>query len=131
MEKLAVFLATQLREREMSVRAFAQFVGVPHALILKFLNKKGEDTGYPSIEFIKKLAVATDADPCAILEMVIPEAFTHKAQPAELLMLAEQLKELSLVSVSEVITLAKRLERLPPEARLAIDAIIERYEGIS
>lgn len=129
MKKLASFLETQINMRQMSVRAFALFIDVPHAVVLKFLNKKGGETGYPSIEFIRKLAAGTSTDPCTILAMVIPDSFSpERINSAELLQTAEMLQDLNPEDLSTVILLAKRLQKLPPEARVAIDAIAERYE---
>lgn len=58
----------------MSAREFAQFVGVSHKTINKFLNHGTKDVGQPSVDFLIKLSKATNTDLCAIMALVAPDA---------------------------------------------------------
>jgi transcriptional regulator with XRE-family HTH domain len=103
------FLAAEIKKRDMSTREFARYVGVAHGTIGRFINHPPEVTGKPSVEFIEKLARATNTDPCLLLALVIPNTARHTAASPDALILSQ------------------RIEQLPEHLREAIDAILARY----
>lgn len=101
---LGQFILAEMERRQMSAREFARLVGVTHKTINKFVN--GNPKGYPSMDFLAKLAKATHADPCYLLGLIIPDIVQEGSiKPDDLL-------------------LSQRIGQLPPDKRDAIDAII-------
>lgn len=106
-QHLGDFLLSEMHQRRMSARAFADFVGVTHSTINKFLAFGERDVGYPSIDFLAKVATATKTDIRYLIALVVPEAVLPDA-------------EISL----DAIRLSKKIEQLPEEHRKMIDAIL-------
>lgn len=71
MNNLGDFIATELRQRNMSARQFAEYVGVTHPTITKAMYSEPPE---PSLEFLTKLALATHIDLCTIVALVKPDA---------------------------------------------------------
>jgi transcriptional regulator with XRE-family HTH domain len=103
---LGSFILSEIEKRKMSARAFADMVGVTHKTINKFLNYGTKDVGYPSVDFLLKLARATNTDICYLMTLVDPNApnFDHISP--------------------EDRALSTRIGNLPPHLRDAIDAMI-------
>jgi hypothetical protein len=112
------FLWSEIRKRSMSAREFADFVGVTHTVINKFLNYgtsetySGRPIGYPSVEFLTKLALATHTDICYLMLLVEP-SLPHTGQ----------------LSPDAMIT-SQRIEQLPDQVREIIDDIIIKHAKV-
>jgi transcriptional regulator with XRE-family HTH domain len=106
---LGDFLDQELHKRQMSVREFAEYVGVTHPTIIKFREHGKKDVGNPSIDFLVKLAQKTDTNLVALLAMSFPEAAPLlDIDPATLI-------------------LSQRIQRLPDHIRQAIDDLLSKY----
>ncbi len=105
---LGDFIDQEIRKRQMSVREFAEFVGVTHPTILKFREHGKKDVGSPSIEFLM-LAQRTDSSLVALLAMAFPDSVPLlKVDPATLI-------------------LSQRIQKLPTHIRQAIDDLLAKY----
>lgn len=89
---LGDFLLEQIQRRDMSAREFARFIGVNHQTINKFLDYGKKDVGYPSVDFIIRLAKATKTDAGTLMNLIEPTLSTFDAKTR---LIAEQLAELS------------------------------------
>lgn len=69
---LRSFVQDQLQQRQMSARKFAEFVGTSPTTINKVLSF--DDTTEHTIEFLAKLATATNTDLCTLVLLVAPSA---------------------------------------------------------
>lgn len=93
----------------MSAREFAEYVGVPHSSINKFLNHgitdtyAGKPVGDPSVDFLIKLARATHIDICTLMALIAPDVTARRAE-------------------AEII--ADRILNLPPEQREIVDTFL-------
>jgi transcriptional regulator with XRE-family HTH domain len=106
---LGEFIDQEIRQRQMSVREFAELVGVTHPTILKFREHGKKDVGSPSIEFLILLAKATNTSLVALLAMAFPDAAPLlQVDPATLI-------------------LSQRIQRLPDHIRQAIDDLLSKY----
>ena len=106
---LGEFLDQEIRKRQMSVREFAEFVGVTHPTIIKFREHGKADVGSPSIEFLIKLAQKTDTSLVALLAMAFPDAAPLlDVDPAAFI-------------------LSQRIQKLPKHIRQAIDDLLAKY----
>ncbi len=106
---LGEFIDQEIRKRQMSVREFAEFIGVTHPTIMKFREHGKKDVGNPSIDFLIKLAQRTDTNLVALLAMAFPEAAPLlNVDPTTLI-------------------LSQRIQRLPPHIRQAIDDLLAHY----
>lgn len=91
----------------MSARAFAEFVDANHATINKFLQYGEKETGYPSVEFLIRLAKATQKDIGYLMTLVAPpDLVRSELEP-------------------EAIDLAQAIMKLPPTYRKIVDQIIQ------
>jgi transcriptional regulator with XRE-family HTH domain len=106
---LGEFIDQEIRKRQMSVREFAEFVGVTHPTILKFREHGKQDVGTPSIEFLIKLAKVTNTSLIALLAMAFPDAAPLLNVDAATLILSQ------------------RIQRLPDHIRQAIDDLLSKY----
>lgn len=91
---LGDFLTEEMSRRNMSVLRFSQFVGVSHTSIHKFLEYGKKDVGYPSVDFVIKLAKATNTDISVIMALIDPTVPTGEHQPLTG-MLAEEIESLT------------------------------------
>lgn len=89
------FLLTEINRRGMSALQFAQFVGVSHTTINKFLDYGKKDVGYPSMDFVLKLSKATGVDIGAIVALIDPDVPRADPTDPETRVWLDQLKELS------------------------------------
>ena len=106
---LGTFIDQEIRKRQMSVREFAEFVGVTHPTIIKFREHGTRDVGNPSIDFLIKLARKTDTSLVALLALAFPDAAPLlNIDPATLI-------------------LSQRIQQLPPHIRQAIDDLLAHY----
>jgi transcriptional regulator with XRE-family HTH domain len=72
-QTLGGFILAEMRQRDMSAREFARFIGVSHQTVSRFLDYGEKDVGYPSVDFLLKLAKATETDVGALMRMLDPE----------------------------------------------------------
>lgn len=106
MATLGEFILDEIKTRQMTAREFANYVGVTHSAINKFLNHglsniyAGKPVGNPSLDFFVKLARATNVDVRTLITLVYPE--------------------LSNVDPSDLI-LAERISNLPEDQKAIID----------
>jgi hypothetical protein len=83
---LGAFIQGEIKRREMSIRQFADFVGVTHPVIAKFryhgIKPKhgGRHIGDPSLDFLAKLSKATHVDLCALVGLIHPEVVQIDAE---------------------------------------------------
>ena len=106
---LGDFIDQEIHKRQMSVREFAEFVGVTHPTILKFREHGKKEVGSPSIEFLIMLAHTTNTSLVALLAMAFPDA-------AQLLNVD-----------AATLILSQRIQRLPDHIRQAIDDLLSKY----
>jgi transcriptional regulator with XRE-family HTH domain len=66
------FILLQMHQRDMSAREFARFIGVSHGTINRFLDYGEREVGYPSVDFLFKLAKATDTDIGVVMRLLEP-----------------------------------------------------------
>jgi transcriptional regulator with XRE-family HTH domain len=107
---LGEFINQEMRKRDMSVREFADFIGVTHPTILKFRDHgQTEHVGNPSIDFLIKLARQTNTNLTVLLALAFPDAA-------------------SLLNVDpSTLILSQRIQQLPDHIRQAIDDLINKY----
>lgn len=86
----------------MSARQFAEFVGVASTTITRAMDDKNAPT--PSLDFLARLARATNTDICTLVALVMPDASKQISPEARLL--------------------AERISRLSPEKQEIVDAFI-------
>ena len=90
---LQQFILDEMRQRDMSARAFARFVDVSSATILRAISETPPE---PSLTFLVKLAEATSVDICTLVLLAVGN---HPAPNID------------------ARVLAARLEALPPDLR--------------
>jgi transcriptional regulator with XRE-family HTH domain len=106
---LGAFIHAEMLRRDMTAREFAEYVGVTHSTINKFLNHgisntyAGKPVGEPSVDFLVKLARATHTDICSLMALIAPDVTTTNA---------------------EAQVIAERIARLPPDKREIIDSFL-------
>lgn len=77
---LGAFIQAEIKRRSLSIRQFADLVGVTHPIIAKFkyhgIKEKhgGRSIGEPSLDFLAKLAIATGTDLCTLVALIHPDA---------------------------------------------------------
>jgi transcriptional regulator with XRE-family HTH domain len=96
------FLMEEMKRREMSMRQFAEFVGVAHTTVTRAVDPVSPPP--PSFDFLVKLAKATKTDIRTIAAIVAPDAVIDQSP--------------------EVLMLAERISRLTDDQRKLIDAAI-------
>lgn len=99
---LREFILGEMKRRGMSAREFAKFVGVGHTTINDLVSKDR----IPGIDFLSKLADATQTDLAALMYLTFPETATRNALSADARILAQ------------------RIEQLPEPVREAVKAMI-------
>lgn len=104
------FVQHEMERRGMSIREFAEMVGVSHPVISKLLDERFDESRLPSVGLIAKLAKATHTNAVTLLVMAYPD-------------LEEDLTVL-LGANSGVLLRSQRIEQLPDNLREAIDTII-------
>ncbi len=106
---LGDFILNEMKQRQMSARAFAEFIDVTHSTINKFVDFGKKDVGYPSIEFLIKLAKATKTDIRTLIALVVPPEVLEPSDVSP-----------------ESILLSQRIEQLPEQYREVIDSILAK-----
>ncbi len=88
------FLNEEIHKRDMSAREFARFVGVSHGVIQKFQDYGTRDVGYPSVEFLVKLALKTNTDICYLMMLIAPEVATTSSITPDAMILSQRIQQL-------------------------------------
>lgn len=99
----AEFLTQEMNKRGLSVHAFAQFLGISHQTLGRYLEYTPGSAEYPKIEALVKISKALDTDLGGLVAMIEPSR--------------------SRISPS-ILLLAERIQRLSPEKREMVDALI-------
>jgi len=107
-KNLADFLQQEMHKREMTNYAFAQFIGVSHTTINRLVDPDEGDTGYPSLDFLIKLAEATQTDIRYLITLIVPENVLFDAEISD-----------------QYLHLSKRIEMVSPPYRKIIELIID------
>ncbi|MBX3062397.1 MAG: helix-turn-helix transcriptional regulator [Anaerolineae bacterium] len=103
---LLEFLRSQMDQRHMSAREFAHFLGVSHTTINRLIADDGDPTTAPSVEFLRKLAYATNTDICYLMLLIDPQL--PNALPIS----------------ADALDLSRRIAQLPAETRQVIDQLL-------
>ena len=102
------FLQDEMNVRNLSIREFAEFVGVTHTTIVRMLSERPEvRNNGPTLETILKIAAATHKDVMTLLTLAYPDQFAG-------------VDTLS----ADARIIAQRLERLDPTIRKSIEKTI-------
>jgi plasmid maintenance system antidote protein VapI len=109
---LGDFLRHEMEKREMSNHSFADFIGVSHTTINKFVDFGERDIGFPSLEFLIKLAAGTQTDMRFLITLVVPDDVLFDAEVSP-----------------EYVHLSKQIEKLKPAYREIIRLIIDTELG--
>lgn len=102
-ESLKGFIEEEMRQRDMSARQFAEFVGVAHTTINRAIDPTDPTT--PSPEFLVKLAKATRVNLSSLIALIMPDVETT-----------------TIDARSQV--LAEKIAQLPPDKREIAEAFI-------
>lgn len=89
-EAFRKFLITEMDKRRLSVRGFAELIGVSHTTIVYALGYKNK-VRIPSLDFLIKLAVKTNTDICTIAALLAPYATRKNALASLVASAASQL----------------------------------------
>jgi transcriptional regulator with XRE-family HTH domain len=108
---LAQFILAEMQRHGMSAREFARFVGVSHATINRLVDTRSPDAGQPSVEFIGKLAVATQTPLATLIALVLPHVAdpTDELLDTETLLMARQFQALSEAERKTVLAMMRGL----------------------
>lgn len=92
-ERLSNFIAQEIQRRGISARQFAEFVGVSSNTINRMLDP--EDESSPSLDFLVKLANATNADLIAVISLAYPEVRQKTALTPTAAIIAQRIEQLA------------------------------------
>lgn len=109
----AEFLQHEIEQRDMTIREFARLLDVSHSTVLRFLEFGKKDVGYPSVEFIAKVAAATDTKVSTIMALLLPDLPQAADEPED----------------PEIIALARRFRELPKNDFKLIASYIRNAKG--
>lgn len=99
----AEFLQQEMRRRDLSVRQFAEVIGIDHSTLSKLMRFEKPPT--PSTETLIAVSKATGVSLTTLIALAFPD-----------------LKNIEVTA--NVLMLAERIERLPPDKRDLIDSLI-------
>lgn len=85
------FLKSEMQKRDMNVSQFAEFVGVSHQTIGRYLEYPENGAGYPEMKVLVKLSKTLNIDLGNLVAMIEPSQ--ARISPS-VLMLAEQISKL-------------------------------------
>lgn len=98
------FLLNEMKQRDMSARSLADFMGVSHTLINRLIDSRNPTE--PSLDFLLKLSKATHVSFVSLVELAYPEIIQESTLSPQARILAQQ------------------IEQLPPQAQQAITMMI-------
>lgn len=99
------FVLDQMKQRDMSARQFAAFIGVSNDTINRMVND--QDDSYPSSESLVKLAKATRSDLTAIFGLAFPDVAALTAADPDSILLAQQLRQLPQTAQDFILTFVR------------------------
>lgn len=99
MDKLIQFIEDEMKQRDMSIRAFALHCDISKSQMSNVLNK----TQSPGLQFLEKLATGTNTSLSSIILLVFPESDSYSP---------------------EIEILAQRIANLPPADRETVEAFV-------
>lgn len=67
------FLAMEIKKRELTAREFSRLIGVAHTTVSRTLDRS-KPAKTPSLEFLAKLAIATNTDIRSLAALLVPTA---------------------------------------------------------
>lgn len=88
---------------EGSIRRLAEHCGLSHATLVRFMNQTAEEPRAITLNILDRLARGTDTDLCSLITLLFPDSAHVDA---------------------EIIILAGRIARLPPDKQEQVDAFI-------
>lgn len=100
---LADWILEEMQSRDMSLRKFAELVGVSHATLDRILRPKRDEDKYPSVQTLIKMSKATNTDLCTLVALISPED-SHIDAGAQII--------------------AQRISALPPDKQSQVDAFL-------
>lgn len=86
------FLEAQMKQRDMSARQFAEFIGVAHSTITRAIDPRSPTS--PGLDFLLALAKATGTNLGALVELAYPDVASQTALSAKTLLLAQRIEHL-------------------------------------
>ncbi len=89
MNRIAEYVDREIKRREISIRGFAELLGLHHNTVIRYLN--GEE---PTLDFLVKLAKATGADLIALIDLAYPGIIDQNRPSARAILYAQQLDQL-------------------------------------
>jgi transcriptional regulator with XRE-family HTH domain len=101
-ESLRAFVTSEMNKRGMSIRQFADFIGVSHPIISNIVNEGDSEI---TLKLLTSLAIATNTDVRVLVAMVVPNAVFRQD--------------------IDIIELAERIRRLPKEAQEIVRGFIK------
>jgi transcriptional regulator with XRE-family HTH domain len=88
---LKEFIRSEMSRRDMSGRAFAEFVGVTNKTITRYLN---DPDATPSLDFLVKLSRTTKTDLISIISLAFPDVAAETRPSPEAIILAQRFQQL-------------------------------------
>ncbi len=107
--ELGNFVLAEMHKLNMSAREFAKYVGVSNTTINRMVDP--EDESIPTLEFLLKLADATQTDITALLAKTFPETIGRFGLSADARIFG------------------RRYEQAPPHIREAVNALLSIGEA--
>lgn len=107
------FLIEQMEKRDMTAREFARLVGISHFVINKFLEYGRKEVGYPSVEFLLRLAKATQTDIGIIMRTLDPSLIAKSGPDIQTQLLIDKILALSGYEKRVVNAFVDTLVRIP------------------
>ena len=89
---LREFILGEMKRLEMSGREFAKFVGVGHSTINRFISEENDTD--PSLDFLSKLADATQTDLAALIYLAFPGVASKTSLSPDARILAQRIEQL-------------------------------------
>lgn len=83
-----------MKRRDMSARKFAEFLGINHEVVNKFIDLEKSSHGLPSTQTIVRIAKATNTDPGALLNLIVSDTAGFNFLDADALVLSQQIRNL-------------------------------------
>jgi transcriptional regulator with XRE-family HTH domain len=92
---LSNFILAEIQKRDMSAREFARFIGASHSSVNRLLNYSQDEVHYPSVDFILRLAKATNKDVGEIMKLIDPDVPTDDPElDPQVKIIAERIQRL-------------------------------------
>ena len=103
MNEFQKFLNAEMKNRDMSMRQFAEFVGVPGSVITRIMDQNSPTK--PTVDTLAKIAIATSVDIRYIVGLVAPNGIQNVS--------------------TDAMTIMCQINRLPKDKQAVILQVIE------